>query len=774
MGTHDERMALMANLHGFDAACASAGLSPAYVLLRDKKAFKEGWQKLLPSLDEVVRHLDGGPANTVGLQPASLGCVVLDCDEGDGPEAGSAWAGGAWAVNTPSSSGSAVKGHVWVRCEDAEAVRNWDFRVDDPLDGWAAGELRTVGGQVRLRAEALRLLTEAVSAGRITTGDRLSPLAFASIRKGGAASTVDVELDWEDGREACLDDLPEKLREAVTADVPTGGRSEAVARLVWSIVARGISAASALTILQEHCAFAVEKYGERLEEQVGATARAYLATKKLEVDDFDDAPDLPPEATREAEGGGTIKGPLERMNDDYCCAMIGNKFRVMWRTRAQGQDGKKTNWLTWIDADKQAFFDWQANKSIEKGGKAVPLAKAWFEWGGRRQYNGVTFDPNGRVQAGYLNLWTGFGTVPDRTASCERTVEMVREVLCSGDAASFEYLMNWLSWKVKNPGSRNEVAVVFRGKKGVGKTTLGEVMADIFGAHSFIAKNIEDVAGRFNGHLEQVAFVFGDEVYWGGNKEAEGRLKKLITDARTSTEKKGQDQYRSMNRVSLMMATNEKWAVPVSLDGERRFFVLDVSDKRMAPDGTPPDHPNRVYWNEVHHELDNGGREAFFALLLDRELPRGWHPRSSVPRTDGLAMQMVESLDPMQRWYLDAVQAGRLPGTVSLKDKRAAPPGWRDGHADWADVDHFDPPRLDPTTVLEDFRVHARAAGSRYGSNQGKLGPFLAEFGWMSKKSNGIVTYRPPSLEAAQEAWTRKLGGRSLGLFDEDLVDGED
>jgi hypothetical protein len=132
MGTHDERMAPVANLHGFHAARAGAGLAPAYVLLRDKRAFEEEWQRLRPTLDEVVRHLDGGPANAVGLQPASLGCVVSDCDEGDGPDAGVAWAGGAWAVTTPSPSGSAVKGHVWVRCEDAKAVRNWDFRVDDP------------------------------------------------------------------------------------------------------------------------------------------------------------------------------------------------------------------------------------------------------------------------------------------------------------------------------------------------------------------------------------------------------------------------------------------------------------------------------------------------------------------------------------------------------------------------------------------------------------------------------------------------------------------
>lgn len=105
----------------------------------------------------------------------------------------------------------------------------------------------------------------------------------------------------------------------------------------------------------------------------------------------------------------------------------------------------------------------------------------------------------------------------------------------------------------------------------------------------------------------------------------------------------------------------------MSLEGERRFFVLDVPNHRKAPKDQP-DHPNRIYWNELRQELEGGGKEAFFKVLLDRELPRGWHPRSSVPDTAGLAKQIVESLDLMQQWYLEAVQSGALPGRLSDKD----------------------------------------------------------------------------------------------------------
>ncbi|SFC59276.1 hypothetical protein SAMN04488094_106182 [Tropicimonas isoalkanivorans] len=256
----------MTGLRSFDVACREAGIEPAYVFLKDKRAFKEGWQNLRPTLAEVLEHLGRSQKNSVGVQPASLGCVVLDCDDGDGPEVGAEWAGDAHAVTTPSSSGSARKGHVWVRCDAADAVGNWKFHVEDPIEGEAEGELRTHGGQVRLNPRSVMLLARAVEQGRMRDGPRMSPVAFAGIRTSGSAAASDhVVLDWDGGTEVEFDELPEGLRDRIVEPVGSGDRSEAVASLVWQLLARGLSAASVLSVLAEHCGFAVEKYGDRLE-----------------------------------------------------------------------------------------------------------------------------------------------------------------------------------------------------------------------------------------------------------------------------------------------------------------------------------------------------------------------------------------------------------------------------------------------------------------------------------------------------------------------------
>lgn len=83
MGVHEGNTALAAELHLFDAACMSAGLEPAYVLLKDKRAYQKAWQDRRPALEVVIEHIGRSSKHAVGVQPASLGCVVLDCDEGE-------------------------------------------------------------------------------------------------------------------------------------------------------------------------------------------------------------------------------------------------------------------------------------------------------------------------------------------------------------------------------------------------------------------------------------------------------------------------------------------------------------------------------------------------------------------------------------------------------------------------------------------------------------------------------------------------------------------
>jgi hypothetical protein len=63
-------------------------------------------------------------------------------------------------------------------------------------------------------------------------------------------------------------------------------------------------------------------------------------------------------------------------------------------------------------------------------------------------------------------------------------IDHIWTVLARGHQETFRYIFNWLAWAVQHPEERAEVALVFRGKRGAGKGTLGNTMCRIFGQHA--------------------------------------------------------------------------------------------------------------------------------------------------------------------------------------------------------------------------------------------------------------------------------------------------
>ena len=71
-------------------------------------------------------------------------------------------------------------------------------------------------------------------------------------------------------------------------------------------------------------------------------------------------------------------------------------------------------------------------------------------------------------------------------------------------------------------------------------------------------------------------------------------------------ESKYQNAMQMPNYIHLMMASNEDWVVPASLDA-RRFFVLEVS---------PACANHHAYFAAIFEELHDGGYEAMLHDLL--------------------------------------------------------------------------------------------------------------------------------------------------------------
>ena len=245
----------------------------------------------------------------------------------------------------------------------------------------------------------------------------------------------------------------------------------------------------------------------------------------------------------------------------------------------------------------------------------------WLNQKGRRQYKGVAFRPGEPAEiGGRLNLWRGWGVEP-RAGDWSLMLRHIKEVLASGDEASGDYIVKWTAWVLQNPGLMAEVAVVFKGGKGVGKGVFVKALLRIFGQHGLHVGSMKMLTGNFNAHLMDCALLYADEAYWPGDKSAEGMLKLIITEEQLPIEKKNFDVISVDNALHIIMAGNEDWLAPASMD-ERRFAAFAVSDKYQG---------DTAYFDTLFKQMfEEGGVEAMMFDLLNMKL-EGWQPPDPCP-----------------------------------------------------------------------------------------------------------------------------------------------
>lgn len=358
---------------------------------------------------------------------------------------------------------------------------------------------------------------------------------------------------------------------------------------------------------------------------------------------------------------------LELLNRQYSAVeSVGGKFRIACES-VDPTDGTRTIEFLLPDGFKTTW----GNKYVEvvtegpKGSvvKHVPAGKWWLEHPNRRTYRRVVFFPNADFPD-VLNLWRGFA-YDAMPGDCSLFLAHVRDIVCGGDAAAYQYLLGWMANAVQNPHLPGHTAVVLRGEQGTGKGTFAHHFGQLFGAHYKYVNNPSHVVGQFNALLRDACFVFADECFVTGNPAHEAALKALITEGRIRIEQKGVDNMEVRNCTHLLLATNATWAVSAALD-DRRFFVLEV-DGRAKCDAD--------YFSRIEAQMRAGGYQALLHHLLAMDLSK-FNVRAR-PKTEELRHQQEQSLRPMEAFWLSRLEDGKLCGwhrgwtSEAMKDQLA-------------------------------------------------------------------------------------------------------
>jgi hypothetical protein len=356
-------------------------------------------------------------------------------------------------------------------------------------------------------------------------------------------------------------------------------------------------------------------------------------------------------------------GEIELLLETYSLVMVGGAARVArWFPSGELQ-------LLRMDAFKALF----ANRARIVGqgelAKRVPLARYMLDH--MRRYCQLVFKPGEDVASHEFNLWRGFAVEP-AFGNWSLLAAHITDVLANGDKELGDYILKWLAWAVQNPGKRAEVALVFRGRKGVGKGLLGNVLRLIFGASYVHVSNRKHLTSGFNMHLARCSLLFADEAYWPGDKAGEGELKRLITEPTLMIEPKGVDPFAVANGLHVIIVGNEDWMVPASGD-ERRYAVAAVSDAHQG---------DAAYFNALFDEINNDGAAAMLFDLLELDL-KGWHPRSNVPQTVELREQQAQSLRGIDALVVELAHEAQLPCSTFGRPHVAVTSGEERGEGFW-------------------------------------------------------------------------------------------
>ena len=432
--------------------------------------------------------------------------------------------------------------------------------------------------------------------------------------------------------------------------------------------------------------------------------------------------------------------PLREMNNEYCVLLDGGKSRVLTFERATRRVGGKVyvrhvpTFLAFQD-----FRNLHMNQRIRVGDENIPLGSWWLNQRDRRQYAGVVFDPCGPgVVDDRLNLWRGWGVEP-KPGDWSKMREHIKHVLANGDTAADTYIINWLAWLVQYPAERAEVVLVFRGKRGTGKGTLGNCLMRLFGQHAVHISSADHLVGRFNAHLRDACFLFADEAYWPGDKRAEGALKRLITEEQLLIEAKGRDGTSVPNMLHVLMASNEDWIVPAG-EHERRFAVFEVSERHLQ---------DEKWFDPIYQQLENGGHAAMLHDLLQHKLGN-WHPRR-FPRTAGLLDQQKQSLAPFDAWWVELLETGELEGADPEAPCRAVSNGYDEEITDG---------NYTRTAKRRGLYDQARSIEPRLrGRSDHVLGHYLVGQGCKSDRVLRRRGWGFPVLSECRKAWEKRFPG---------------
>jgi putative DNA primase/helicase len=358
------------------------------------------------------------------------------------------------------------------------------------------------------------------------------------------------------------------------------------------------------------------------------SAKVYNMSMPPDMEDEDAAPP-------HDNGGGGTKGPTRpKRKKKVDTGKLQTLFR-RWVFQFASQ-------MVWDTETRQPYA--LAGLRNQYGNDEV---KMWMTSDKRREVKAeqVVFDPAGKCGPECINLFGGFDMVPMKGV-CQPIIDLL-EHLCDGDVDVREWVLDWIAYPLQNPGAKMPTSVIMHGDEGSGKNLFWEIVQAIYGEYGSVVGQ-DQLESKFNDYLSKKLFIIGDEVLSRQEmRHLKGKLKAMISGKTLQIETKMMPVRPETNHVNLVFLSNEL-----------QPNALDASDRRHLVLWTPP-KKDRPYYQAVVNCAENGGREAFYHDMLQRDLSK-FDPYAPPPMTVAKTDLIDLGRPNPERFYL-AWRGGDIP-----------------------------------------------------------------------------------------------------------------
>ena len=299
---------------------------------------------------------------------------------------------------------------------------------------------------------------------------------------------------------------------------------------------------------------------------------------------------------------------------------------IILKTQFEKNNFKVVNPIMFITIDKnnkiiirskKDFKDVYENllyeKNIENELTSVSFINDWLKDPLMKTYNNLDFLPNNKnIPDDIYNTFDKYEA--EKTNLVNTDIEnslIIKHIknLCNNDNNVFDYVINFLSRKLKLPSKLTNTALIFKSSEGAGKDLFFNWFGNkIIGNDYYLNTEKSDLLfGKFTSCLENKIMIIVNETSGKDTFSINENIKNGITTEFNMIEHKGLKPYKNTNHIGYIFLTNNDNPLKVSAD-DRRFCGIECNNSICN---------NKEYFTELKKEMDSKVYDkAFYEYLL--------------------------------------------------------------------------------------------------------------------------------------------------------------